>query len=146
MKAVEFLAFSLKVLKEDASPAGLRSAISRAYYAAFHAAREFLEGMNISGLSKGPGAHGDAPKLLVRTGDPAIDQVGHDLAHLHGERISADYRMDQSHIEKLEVAAALVNQASEVIATLRKCSVEATRYLTVTRAVKQRSLQLQGLS
>jgi uncharacterized protein (UPF0332 family) len=146
MKPVDFLAFSLKVLKADTSPAALFSAISRAYYAAFHAAREFLEEMNISGLSKGPGAHGNAPKLLVQTGDSAIDQAGLDLANLHGERISADYRLDLSHIESLKVAAELVNQASGIIAALKKCSDDARRYATVTSAVRQRSLQLQGLS
>jgi hypothetical protein len=143
MKTVEFLALSLKLLRDERTPAGLRTAISRAYYAAFHRTSEFIQGMNVS-VSDGPGAHGEVRNHLVHTGDDDIDQVGLDLAHLHSERIAADYRLKRVHVEKGLVADELVNLASEVIATLNQCLSDSQRYATVVNGVGQRAKQLKG--
>jgi len=146
MKPFEFLAFSLKVLQNDRSAAGARSAISRAYYAAFQAAKDFIQGMSVARLSDGPGAHGEVRNHLVQTGDQQIDEVGLNLATLHGERIAADYRLDRQNAEKAEVADELVNLASVVIAEINKCLADKQRYATVSHSVRQRTQKLQGRS
>lgn len=63
-----------------------RSAISRAYYAAFHAGRDYLDGTGRS-VSRGAGAHGE---VIERVGAVAPD-ISQALRRLHGWRKAADY-------------------------------------------------------
>jgi hypothetical protein len=138
------LAHALRLLQNDRTPAGYRSAISRAYYAAFHSAREFIQGMLAVPLTEGPAAHGQVRNHLVSTGAEEIDQVSLDLANLHSERIAADYRLMKRHVEKEQLAADLVNLAGDIIATMNRCRSDTQRYAIVRDAVRMRSNQLRG--
>jgi hypothetical protein len=90
MKPDDFLGFALKLIQSDPSPAAMRSAVSRAYYAAFHSAKEFIEEIIARKLSDGPASHGEVVNHLAQTGDARVDEAGTDLGNLRGERNSAD--------------------------------------------------------
>lgn len=97
--------------------ADLRTAVSRAYYAAFHVASDVLEGLGFR-LDKGAAAHGKASQYLLNSGDTALARVGSQLSDLHGKRIDADYRLGNTIIETRNTAVALVAQAHSMIQAL----------------------------
>jgi hypothetical protein len=81
MNARSFLVLALKLLSTEKNPEGFRSAISRAYYAAFNVAVEFLEGIDCP-IGKGPQSHGKVQHRLSNSDDEELIQVGHDLREL----------------------------------------------------------------
>ena len=82
--------------------------------------------------------------MLVQTGDAAIDQAGLDLANLHSERISADYRLQEHNVENWNVGNEPVNLASEVIVTINKCLADESRMAVVGQAISKRAKELKG--
>ncbi len=62
MNPREFLQFAVEIGRSK-QPARTRSAISRAYYAAFHVVAEFLEDLGLR-ASRGPGGQGDIAILF----------------------------------------------------------------------------------
>lgn len=70
-----------------ARDARLRSAISRAYYAAFHKAKTTV----LPAREAGFGSHQQIIDSLQESDDPARRQLGVDLARLKGNRKKADY-------------------------------------------------------
>jgi uncharacterized protein (UPF0332 family) len=77
-------------LVQGSSEAEWRTAISRSYYAAFLAAREFFIalGFRVPRASK---AHSYVWMRLANCGDPVLTLVGNDLNNLQSERNRADY-------------------------------------------------------
>ena len=109
-------------LVDGGSPAELRAAISRAYYAVYLVAAEHLEAMNFR-ISKGPAGHGEVQHHLNNSGDMDLQHVSSQLGELHGKRIRADYQLDRQDVENPKTARALVAQASQMIETLDRCCV-----------------------
>lgn len=72
---------------QSARDARLRSAISRAYYAAFHKARITVLPPRVAAW----GSHQQIIDMLQESEDPARRQLGVDLARLKGNRRKADY-------------------------------------------------------
>src|SRR4051812_31175554 len=99
MDARQFLRLA-KVLAKDLSgrallsptldPAACRSAISRAYYAAFLVALEFLDRINVV-VGRSPQAHVTVQHALNNSGSPALAAASTKLGTLHSERLAADY-------------------------------------------------------
>jgi uncharacterized protein (UPF0332 family) len=77
-------------LAQRGSEADWRTAVSRAYYAAFHAARELLSALGFQ-VPRASQAHGYLWKRLANCGDPVITLAGNDLNHLQSERNRSDY-------------------------------------------------------
>jgi len=94
MKGREFLAVAT-LLAARATEAEWRSAISRAYYAAFHSAREFLSHLRFH-VPAGEQAHAYLWLRLSNTGDPKTDAIGKLLRDLRGRRNNADYDLGRS--------------------------------------------------
>jgi len=72
-----------------------RSAISRAYYAAFHAARELMEDLRFA-VPRADRAHAYLSRRLANCGHPQTQQAGMDLNALRGDRNQADYDLHRS--------------------------------------------------
>jgi uncharacterized protein (UPF0332 family) len=72
------------------SEAAYRSAVSRAYYATFHAATSFLEKLGLKTI-KGPQAHGEIPARFNNCGVDDGKKIAGWLHELHHQRILADY-------------------------------------------------------
>lgn len=84
------LAKSLSERKDEASD---RSAISRAYYAAFCTARDSLLTNNCP-LSKGSEVHGQVQDVLGKAKDFDCQKIAQDLGRLRLDRNKADYDID----------------------------------------------------
>jgi uncharacterized protein (UPF0332 family) len=136
MNARSFLVLALKLLQTEKSPEGYRTAVSRAYYAAYNVAVELLEGMGFP-VGKGPQTHGKVQHYLSNSGDDELIQVGHDLRELQSQRIRADYRLDKRDVENEDVALNLVDQASSMIAVLDACRLSEPRRAQVAAAIEQ---------
>jgi uncharacterized protein (UPF0332 family) len=85
----DFLAVA-NTLAAGPTEAEWRSAVSRAYYAAFHTARELLTRLRFR-VPGGEQAHAYLWLRLSNTGDPTADAVGRLLRDLRGRRNNADY-------------------------------------------------------
>jgi uncharacterized protein (UPF0332 family) len=67
-----------------------RTAVSRAYYAAFHGARQLLAGLGFR-APFGDRAHAYLWYRLANSGDASVQRAGNDLGELRRRRNQADY-------------------------------------------------------
>jgi len=91
----EFLTLAEALLRNPNSPgpeeAALRSAISRAYYAAFCSARNLARDKNGLVLPRGPEVHGVIRDHFETSPDRVRRKIGTDLNRLRDYRNRADY-------------------------------------------------------
>jgi hypothetical protein len=66
-----FLSLAKRLLDREKNPEGRRTTVSRAYYAAFNVAAEFLEGIGC-GVPAGPQGHELAYNYLNNSGDALL--------------------------------------------------------------------------
>jgi hypothetical protein len=111
----EFLECATR-LSASNRPADLRTATSRAYYAAFNVAVGLLD--KLVPLSKGPAAHGQVQKLLANCGEPALVQAGGEVGSLHSRRIDSDYYMSDTRCENQKTVQAAVARVKMLIETM----------------------------
>lgn len=114
MKGREFLAVA-DTLSKGATEAEWRSAISRAYYAAFHAARELLEVCGFT-VPRADQAHVYLWLRLSNCGHPAVRQAGRDLTYYRSLRNWADY--DVARPMKQQTAIDAVRKIKDIIQLL----------------------------
>src|SRR5437868_5477988 len=101
MKSRDFLTLAQRLVSESAE-VSWRSAASRAYYAAFHVARELLEDMGFV-VARADRAHAYLWRRLSNCGDPKVQAAGQQLNDLRGDRNEADYNL------KLSLAQTVAN-------------------------------------
>jgi hypothetical protein len=94
-------------------PAACRSVISRAYYAAFLVAQEFLDRIKVV-VSRNPQAHVTVQYALNNSGDPTLVAVGSKLGILHAQRLAADYDLARPDPERPSQATTMLTLAQEV--------------------------------
>jgi uncharacterized protein (UPF0332 family) len=109
-----------------------RSAVSRAYYAAFHVARQLMLDLHFR-VPQADRAHAYLWLRLANCGDPQIQQAGADLNDLRRDRNGADY--DLGRLMRLRVAQTDVQAAARIIHTLDTAAIEPTRS-QITDAMK----------
>ncbi len=112
----EYLDFARNVM---AGPSGSpearwRAAASRAYYAAFHKAREFLERRDKQEIARGP-VHATVIRLLQER--PETEGAGLTLERLRGKRSHADY--NSSLVFQFSDAEIAVELATDVMRVVR---------------------------
>ena len=130
MNGRDFL-LAAKLLLPAPLEAAWRSAISRAYYAAFHVARQLFEDLGFR-VPHGDQAHGYLWLRLYNSGDRQIRFAGQRLNYLRRERNLADYDL-QLRVRQPQ-ATGLVQVAEQFIQIL-----DATSALTrtqITDAIK----------
>ena len=76
----DFLSLAAR-LAAAATEADWRTAVSRAYYAAFHVARQLLADLNFT-VPRADRAHQYLVFRLSNSGEPAVEQAGRDLETL----------------------------------------------------------------
>jgi uncharacterized protein (UPF0332 family) len=104
-----------QALSAGPTEAAWRSAISRAYYAAFHTAREFVTRLGFR-VPAGEQAHAYLWLRLSNTGDPAADVIGRLLRDLRGRRNTADYELGRPRSQANATDAA--NDARDLVARM----------------------------
>jgi uncharacterized protein (UPF0332 family) len=113
-------------LAGGASEADWRTAISRAYYAAFHIARRWFADLNFT-VPRADRAHQYLVFRLSNSGESAVEQAGRDLETLRRLRNRADY--DEAPSLMQPQAAAAVQIAEGVIQVLDAARQDPARTL-----------------
>ncbi|MBX9788753.1 MAG: hypothetical protein K2Y37_07535 [Pirellulales bacterium] len=130
MDAADFITLSGKLVSMGKS--GARSAVSRAYYGAFHVARAVL--IDLASESCGSGkAHNLVPLYLGSANHPDASVAANLLSDLHANRIKADYSLDLARAESQPFATHGVETAHEI-----------QRRLILFRAACEQDVELRG--
>jgi hypothetical protein len=111
MDSREFVSFAGRVVA--LGKAGARSAISRAYYGAFHTAGELIEELTGESLRSGK-AHNLVPQYVMSADHDAGNLAARLLSDLHGHRIKADYELSMEFVEATDFAKTQVEAALAV--------------------------------
>ena len=119
-------------LRDGTTEAEWRSATSRAYYAAFHVARQLLFSLGFAVPTSDRG-HAHLWLRLSNAGHPDVEVAGNRLNNLRGDRNSADY--DTHRAVGQRVAARHVQLAEQIIQALDAAAVEPIR-TRITDAMK----------
>ena len=117
MKAEDFVGLSGKLV--TMGPAGARSAVSRAYYGAFHAALTVLEEL-VSAPAANARSHNLVPIFLKSANHPDGNFAARLLSDLHGDRIDVDYKLDMKLVESVNFAKSGVETAVEILKRLEQ--------------------------
>jgi uncharacterized protein (UPF0332 family) len=110
-----------------------RSAVSRAYYAVFHLARQLLDECGFL-VPQADQAHAFLWLRLANAGHPDVQHAGRDLNELRRARTWADYDLDQF----LDHAAAVgwVQMAEAVFQLLESVAAEPVICTRITDAIR----------
>jgi hypothetical protein len=134
MKAIDFLGVA-RALGEVNKPAHIRTSISRSYFAAHHAALEFLLLMNLVPVGNANG-HEIAILALDNSGDNDVVAACGKLRTLRGERNLADYHFDVAKAEQQALAKMLILDAEQVFALLRTVAADPARMQAVEVSIR----------
>src|SRR4051794_14520887 len=99
------------------SPAHNRSAISRAYYAAFHVALMHLRANGFT-FSKSDSRHNEVSRHLLWCDDKLVKAIGSELSDFRGVRNKADYDLEVAELETDKTAALWAKAAERHIEEL----------------------------
>jgi uncharacterized protein (UPF0332 family) len=120
-------------LSRGAREADWRSAVSRAYYAAFQVARALLVEQGFQ-VPQDDRAHAYLWMGLANSGHPDIQHAGNRLTYLRGRRNWADYDLGRPVDEIL--AAQEVLNAADIIQTLEALRTVPAALARVTTAIR----------
>jgi len=119
----EYFNLAQELVGQTATPAGQearqRSALSRAYYAAFCQARNHLRDKEGHPLPVGGQVHAHVRDQFRNSLDPARNQIGHDLNRLRIDRNKVDYddsvpRLDTMTIRDMTLAQRVLFMLSKL--------------------------------
>ena len=102
-----------------------RTAVSRAYYGAFHSVCALLREWGIA-VRRSSYGHQDAHDLLWQSGHELARGVASLLDHLRSARIRADYRLDDRQYLTPSAAKSCVESATDLLRRLDQCRADAT--------------------
>lgn len=128
MNPTDFISLAVR-LSGSRQEADLRTAVSRAYYGAFHAARELLEQCGVGFPAKelfGADVDTKVRFCLANTGDADASLIANKLSDLRSQRNFADYdlksdRFSPAHPKNVTVCSQL---AIEIVDWLEQCRSE----------------------
>ncbi len=119
MTGRDFLACAERLARNSAE-ADLRSAVSRAYYGAFHDARTLLRESGVI-LPRTEQVHVKVVFCLRDCGDAFALKAGQQLEHLRNQRKIADYDLDDTRFADTIKAQSEVAKARRTIDDLDRC-------------------------
>jgi len=143
MRPIDFLVLADELLRSRPIPAGHRTSISRAYYAAHHHIKAFLERVGVT-VKTGPESHSDVWSHLAHIDDVELERVGSDLCDLRDDRNRADYDLDDARPERANNAKLVVEQVQGLISDIDSCEKDPPRYGKVKAAILARHRLLRG--
>jgi uncharacterized protein (UPF0332 family) len=111
-----------------------RSAVSRAYYAAFHVARSLFEACGFR-VPIADQAHSYLWLRLSNSGHPDVDEIGANFAHLRRVRNWADYDLHRPLTQQMALSS--VSRASDIIKLLDTIAAEEAYRSRLTEGVKR---------
>ena len=113
MQPGEFMTIAGRLAVMNLGAAGARTAVSRAYYGAFHLAMNVLEQFASAPPRNGNG-HVLAPAFLESANHADAIVAASLLQDLHTARIKADYQIGDLRIETPEFATSEIEVATEI--------------------------------
>ena len=125
MNPTEFLDLAGRLIT-DGTEAAFRTAVSRAYYGAFHSAVLLIKEMGVS-LPVGPESHQKVRYCLMESAEAPALQAGDSLQILRKHRNQADYDLGESPLFNATNTLPRIDRAREIVALLKKCSEEPIR-------------------
>jgi uncharacterized protein (UPF0332 family) len=105
----------------NADEAVYRTAVSRAYYGAFHLAMSFLADLGFS-APRTANVHVFVQHHLNGSGQPAACTAASLLSDLHAARNRADYQLSHRTAGTQAIAKLCVETAHEIQTALRECA------------------------
>lgn len=121
MDAKNFLELAESLVKEAApQPAKLRSATSRAYYAAYNICVQTLRDLGFRPKRSNDG-HGEVVNLLASSKDRELQSMSGHLGALRSYRNTADYDLHVAQAEKLTNVQLHISQAKIIVSTVERC-------------------------
>lgn len=126
MDPLDFIALAIR-LSNGQNEAELRSAVSRAYYGAFHLARQYLQDCGVRFPRKethGAEIHQKVRYCLSHSADVDAMFAGDKLESLRGQRNKADYDLDSVEFRIAGNAVLRIRAAQEIADALRRCRAE----------------------
>ena len=134
MEPVLFLDVAKKFLTIP-SEAAYRSAVSRAYYAVFHAASIFLGKLGFK-ASKGPQAYGEIPLRFSNCGVADGVEIARCLNELHHRRILADYDLKSDQFAAQFKVAFWIAKAEQAILILNTLSASQNICIQIRNGIR----------
>jgi uncharacterized protein (UPF0332 family) len=126
MDPADFISLAIRLSKSN-SEADLRTAVSRAYYGAFHTVRRFLEECRLYLSSRelhGAEIHRKVRFCLVASGNvDAIDAAGK-LGSLRNLRNEADYDFSLAKFKKSARVVPMVLISQDIVDALQRCRTD----------------------
>jgi uncharacterized protein (UPF0332 family) len=119
MNGTQFYNFAVPLAKGP-GPAEHRSCTSRAYYGAYHRARELIEHYGVS-LPGGPEWHKKVRWILDQSKDDAIKKASAKLNSLRDARNDADYELSDPKPENVKIVEYNLRTAKEIIDLVDTC-------------------------
>ncbi len=112
MNPNEFIVLSARIV--SFGEAGARSAVSRAYYGAFHCALECLVRLQTSANANGA-SHAVVPQFFQSATHNSAIEAGHLLSDLHSDRVKADYQLSNSKCDARGFAKSCIESANAIV-------------------------------
>lgn len=128
MDPLDFISLALR-LSNSQNEADLRTAVSRAYYGAFHVARKFLVDVGLRWSHKESYAaeiHVKVRHCLSQSGSDDAVLASDQLWALRDLRNQADYELDSAKFKSASRVAAAVRVAPVIIDALQRCESDPT--------------------
>lgn len=113
MGGTDFLHLAVR-LSGGATEAEWRLAVSRAYYGAFHLARDFVESCGVT-LPKTAEAHDKLPWCLAHSGNLQLPPLAGRLNSLRAARDVADYDLTSSEFSKRGSVLVAIQRAQQIV-------------------------------
>lgn len=127
MTPTEFVDFAGKLAASGSGgEAAIRSAVSRAYYGAFHLTLQFLAELGVP-TPANAASHVLIQHCMIGSGHAEAQRAGRLLSSLHTDRITADYRLSDTRIASFEAARMRVEMADTIRSILEACRHEPMR-------------------
>jgi uncharacterized protein (UPF0332 family) len=145
MNPVEFYLLAQRLLTSEPNPAGFRTSISRAYYAAFLEGVAFLLRMGIHARRDASG-HEDVIRVLNNSGDSDLAMASTILADLRDHRNAADYRLNDPNPSTLSYADLRSREAGDVMTALTTCRTDGARFSAARVAARTYARGILGLA
>lgn len=142
MEPKKFLELAQVLAFEPPQAAKLRTATSRAYYAAYNVTVQTLDTLGVQ-IPKSPNGHGQVLNFLGNSKNEELQQISSDLGTLHSNRIAADYRLSDQKAENSTTVKALVQHAKKIIDTVERCCAGPNKQ-AIAKAMKDYDLLIKA--
>jgi len=142
MDPKDFYTLAEKLSQTD-DPAHCRSAISRAYYAVYNHAVNILRDWGFE-VENRPSGHKEVQYRLFYSNDTDFQHISTQLGDLLGDRVKADYRLDQPGIESQRTAKSKVSLVKRIMEDLSAGAKDAHRSGRMYENIKNNEPRIQA--